>query len=440
MSGEKAEKTNAVEMLSFGGLQFAASIFMAFSSYYLMMFFTDVALIPPAATAVLLLCFRLFSAVDTQVIGIFINRNHFKDGKYRPYFKWCALPFAAGLVALGLTPGIGASGRIVYAVFTLIICDLSWSLLHTASLSMLPYMARDDINRTKFMSFSNGSSILAYILVGTFMLPAAGFLGAGDTSRGFGLTLVLLAVIIAPLVFNAYYRLKERHYVEPEEKPAVRDVFLAIIHSRRIMLFLAGLCLYFMADAFKNQTTYYYMTFVMGRPDLLPVIIMAGLVTPLAMQPVIPRLLKYAEKERLIIFGLFAASCSCFMMLAAGNRPFALIVCVVLYGVFTAIIANLIFAVMASFSDEIRMQQQISMSEILAAIMNLGSNLGAAVAGGVAATAMAAFGYSAQAASQTTAALAAIKTLYILCTATGMLLSAVVFLSLRHSNTTADSG
>ena len=290
------------------------------------------------------------------------------------------------------------------------------------------------------MSFSNGSSILAYILVGTFLLPIAGYFGRGETSRGFMQALALLAVISLPLIFNAYYHLKERFYIEREEKPAISEVFSAIARSRRIMLFMAGLTLYFMADAFKNQTTYYYMTHVMGRPDLLPVVIMAGLISPLVMQPVIPRLLKYAQKEGLIVFGLFAASCACFLMLAAGGRPYALIVCVVFYGVFTAIVANLVFTVMASFSDEVERQQKISMSEILAAIMNLCSNIGGAASGGIAAAAMAACGYSALAASQTTAALTTIKSLYIICTAIGMILSAVVFLSLRGRNTTADSG
>ena len=431
MSGEKAEKVSTIEMLSFGGVQFAASSFMAFLSYYLMMFLTDVALIPPAATAILMLCYRLFSAVDTQAIGLFINRKRFGDGKYRPYLKWCALPFAIGVAALGLTPGIGGSGRIVYAALVLIICDISWSAIHTASISMLPYLANDDIGRTKFMSFSNSSSIIAYIIIGTFMLPFADIIGGNERSRGIALVLILLAVIAAPLIFSAYFRLRERHYAETVEKPAIKDILLAIGRSKRILLFMTGLCLYFMADSFKNLTTYYYMTHVLGRQDLLPVIIMAGLVSPLIMQPVIPRLLNLARKEALIIFGLFAASCACFLMLAAGNRPIALIACVVFYGVFTAIVANLTYAVIASFSDEIRLRQNISMSEILTSIMNLVSNIGSAIASGAAAMAMAAFGYSASAVSQTASALMGIKALYIVCTAVGMALAGGVMLFFR---------
>jgi len=423
-----SEKTSAAEMLSFGGVQFAASIYIAFSSYYLMMFLTDVALIPPAATIVLLLWYRLFSAIDSQAIGLFINRVRFKDGKYRPYFKWCALPFALSLAALSLTPDFSVAGKIIYAALVLIICDLCWSMLHMASLSMLPYLGQNDESRSKFMSFSNGSSILAFIIVGTFMLPLANFLGGDDRGKGFSLTLALLALIAAPLLFNAYFRLKERRYSEPKIRPAIKDIYLAVGLNRRIMLFMGGFCVYTMADAFKNLSAYYYMTYVMGQPDLLPIAILAGLLSPLAMQPIIPRLLKYAKKEGLIIGGLFAASGASLLMLAAGNRPWALILCIVLYGVFTSIAANLVFAVMASFSDEIRTRQNISMSEILAATMNLSSNIGAGLASGTAAIVLAAFKYSAQASVQAAETLIGIKMLYILCTAAAMTLAALMML------------
>ena len=429
----KAEKSNAVEMLSFGGAQFAASTFMAFLSYYLMMFFTDVALIPPAATAVLMLCFRLFSALSTQGVGLFINRTRFKDGKYRPYLKWCALPFAVGLSALGLTPRLGASGMIIYVSIALIICDLSWSAIQTATMSMLPYLAGDDMSRSRFTSFSNGSAIIAYIIIGSFMLPLADFLGKNDRSKGFAATLALLAVIALPLFFNAYFRLKERHYIETKSKPAIKDIFLIIGRSKRILLFMGGFCLYSMADTFKNLTAYYYMTHIMKQQDMLPVVIMAGLISPLLMQPVIPRLLKFAKKESLIVFGLFAAGFSGLLMFWAGPRLYALIICIVLYGVSTSVVANLVYAVMASFSDEIRLGQNISMSEILTTTMNLSSNIGNAAAGGAAAMLMAVSGYSAQAAAQSAGALTGIKALYIFCTAAGMVLAGGVMMLFRRN-------
>ena len=424
-------KVNKIEMLSFGGAQFATGIYMAFLSYYLMMFCTDVALIPPTVTAVLLFCHRFFSMVDDLALGLFVNRMHFKDGKYRPYFKWCALPFAISLAALGMTPGISVNARVIYLAFTLFFCELCRSALYTASISMLPYLAQDDVNRTKFVSFSNGGAILAFIAVGTFMLPIADFFGDDDRNKGFAFALVLFAGIVALLHFNAYYRLKEWHYVDNVDKFTIKDMLSAIGRNRRIMLFFIGFCIYSMGDAFKNMTTYYYITYNIGRADLLPVIMLAGLISPLAAQPVIPRLLTYAKKESIITLGLFASSCASLMMLVAGNCPYALIPCVMLYGLFTAVVSNLAFAMIASFSDEIRSEQNMSMSEILAASLSLSSSTGILVASGAAPLIMAVFGYEAQAAVQTTNALLGIKTLYIICTATGMALSGIILLLFR---------
>ena len=203
MGNRKNKEISVIEMLSFGGTQFGASIFMAFTSYYLLMFCTDIAMIPAPIVGVLLIVYRVFCGLDTQAIGLMINRVRFKDGKFRPYLKWCALPFGISIAALGLAPSIPASMRIIYVMAVLFLCDLGWSVLHTASMSMLPYLAREDVNRSKIMSFSNSSSILAYVIIGTLMIPLTALLGGNDAHRGFAITLALLGAITVPLFFNA---------------------------------------------------------------------------------------------------------------------------------------------------------------------------------------------------------------------------------------------
>jgi len=59
-----------------------------------------------------------------------MNRVRFKAGKYRLYFKWCALPFSIALAALGLTPEISPSIRVIYASFMLIFCELTLSTMY----------------------------------------------------------------------------------------------------------------------------------------------------------------------------------------------------------------------------------------------------------------------------------------------------------------------
>jgi GPH family glycoside/pentoside/hexuronide:cation symporter len=376
----------------------------------------------------------LYSIIIQQIVGLYENRFCFRDGKYRPYFKWFAIPFAVSLAALGVVPGTGLTGKIVYAIFTLLMCELCWSVLNIAALSMLPLVTRGDINRTRFVSFSNASSILAFIAVSILVMPVAAFFGGGNMQTGVFFTLLLLAGLSVPLHFGAYLGLKERYFTVQTAKLSVRDIYAIIVRNKRLLLFLAVFCLYSMADSFRSQTAYYYMMYIMGQPLLLPVFIMTGLFSSLAAQFIIPRLLSFARKETLVAAGLFASASVCLLVNLSGISPFVLIIYSVLYGVFTAIVANLSFTVLASFADEIQERHKMNMSDVLTATMSLSSKIGIMIVSGAAPFILVIYGYSAQALSQSSNALFSIKFLFFVCPAIVMAIAGIVMLYFIYSS------
>jgi GPH family glycoside/pentoside/hexuronide:cation symporter len=325
-------------------------------------------------------------------------------------------------------PGVSLTGKIIYAAVTLMLCELFRSILGTSGISMLPYIARTDADRSKFVAFSNTCAIVAYLIIGTFMLPLAKLFGGGELNRGYAPTLLTFAIIAFPLNMCAYFYLTEKNVIISETKPPLSQIYSVILKKRRLLIYYIGYCLYYMADAFRSVTTYYYMTYNLGRPDLLPVVIMAGLLSPIAMQPIIPKLLKFATKETLIAVGNIGASAAVFTMLAFADNPYALIVYAVIYGLFASIFGNLNFAVMASFSDELQTRNNLQMSEILSATMTLFYKLGIAVASGAAPLVMALTGYSALAPVQNAGALTGFKMLYIICNASLLAVSGIILI------------
>ena len=423
-------KNSAMKMLAYGGVQFATSIFYAFSSYYLLAFLTDVAMIPTAIAGALLFALRLFSAAGDQAIGIYMNRsNEAKGGKYRPWFFRCALPYAICLAAVGFAPGFGLAGKVAYAAATLLLCELFRSALSMAAMSMLPYMAETDEERAKYISFSTAAGIFSYLVIGTFMIPLVGILGgSGGPRTGYAVIFVLFAVVAAPLGFNAYFRLSEGRYDAALTRQPLVKLYAAIFRNSRIILFYIGYCLFAIADAFRNLTAYYYVIYNLERPEILPIVIMAGVLTPLAMQPIIPKLLAFADKETFIVAGIFAASALNFILPAISAGEYAVIVCAVIYGAVTAVAVNLVYAMLASFADEMRERHKLQMSDVLSATLSLSNKIGIAIAGGAVPLVMAAYGYSAQNAAQPATALASVKSLYFTFTAAGMALSGIVML------------
>ena len=115
-------------------------------------------------------------------------------------------------------------------------------------------------------------------------------------------------------------------------------------------------------------------------------------------------------------------------MLTVNIDAIGLIAYVLLYSVFTSIVANLVYAIMASFSDDLFERHKIVGSEVLLSMMSVCSKTGFSIASGIAPLALKTTGYLAQAAIQPTGSQSGIKILYIFFTAVGMAISGVFML------------
>ncbi|MBQ6931496.1 MAG: MFS transporter, partial [Clostridia bacterium] len=76
------------------GLGDAANLFvLTYVSSYLKVFYTDVLKVAESKITTLLLISRLWDAINDPMWGAFVaKRRPGKDGKFRPYLKWCAIP------------------------------------------------------------------------------------------------------------------------------------------------------------------------------------------------------------------------------------------------------------------------------------------------------------------------------------------------------------
>jgi Na+/melibiose symporter-like transporter len=127
------------------------------------------------------------------------------------------------------------------------------------------------------------------------------------------------------------------------------------------------------------------------------------------MQPFIPGLLRFMPKEKWMVFGILGGSLVYLAAFAAGKNIAALFICQILYGVFTSINANLIYAVSAGFADETLERNGVNASDIFATMLALASKIGMAVAGGLAPFFMELSGYSSNVSVLPNSALIGIK-------------------------------
>ncbi|NSB24505.1 Na+/melibiose symporter-like transporter [Clostridium saccharoperbutylacetonicum] len=78
-------KLKISEKISYGFGDLASNVMWGLVGSFLLYFYTDVALIPAAATATLFLVARVLDAFIDPIIGNFVDRTNSKYGRTRPF-------------------------------------------------------------------------------------------------------------------------------------------------------------------------------------------------------------------------------------------------------------------------------------------------------------------------------------------------------------------
>ena len=147
------EKLSIREKIGFALGDGAANIAWRGVSTFLLIFYTDVFGINPAAVGVLLLIARFSDGVSDVAMGIIGDRTNTRYGKFRPWILWSAIPLGVILSMLFTSPDLGETGRIIYAYTTYIVFTLVYTANNIPYGALMAVMTGDDKQRTSLGSY-----------------------------------------------------------------------------------------------------------------------------------------------------------------------------------------------------------------------------------------------------------------------------------------------
>ena len=131
----------------------AANIAWRGVATFLIIFYTDVFGINPAAVGLLMLIARSSDGISDVLMGIIGDRTNSKYGKFRPWILWTAIPLGVILSMLFTTPDISPAGKIAYAYTTYILFTLVYTANNIPYGALMAVMTGDDKERTSIGSF-----------------------------------------------------------------------------------------------------------------------------------------------------------------------------------------------------------------------------------------------------------------------------------------------
>jgi len=289
------------EKLSYGVADMGFNFYWANISAFLMIFYTDVFGISPAATGVMLFTIKIINAFTDPIIGAAADRTRTRFGKFRPYLIWMAIPLAAAGVLTYTTPNLGADGKLIWAYGTYLFMMVCYTGINIPYNALSGVMSSDPQERTTI----NGLRFI-FAFGGTMLVTAATpsmvkWLGQGNQRLGWQLTMVAWGIAACIIFLFTFLNTRERVAPPAAQKTSLwRDVKDLSQNGPWLVLFFLALIIMITINL-RNATAAYYFTYFVGRPALIAVFLPATAAASAVGASLTPILTRFIDKKLLLI-------------------------------------------------------------------------------------------------------------------------------------------
>lgn len=267
---EKHVKSDVIlsvkERFCFATGDFAYQCVFYWVSAYLMIFYTDVFLIPAAAVSVLMLVVRLYDAVNDPIIGSLMDRTNTPLGKYRPWIIVGGIGLILSALAMFWAhPLWSANAKMAYMYITYIVVVTFSTIFYMAYMALTGCISSDSMERAKCASWRMVGSYGAMLVVGyaaPYML--AGF-GSESMVQGYLVSVLICAVIALPLFLMTGLGTRERVYAQSQNeklKLSVKEQWKLLWQNKPMLILIICMTAHGVQMNGRFSIATYYCTYV----------------------------------------------------------------------------------------------------------------------------------------------------------------------------------
>lgn len=390
------EKIKMTEKLGYASGDLASNLIYQTISIYLLFFYTNIYGLTAAQAGVMFLVVRFVDALNDPFVGTLVDKTNSRFGRFRPYLLFGAIPFAALAILCFTTPNFAASGKLIYAYVTYVGLSITYTYIN------VPYgaltSAITDDNRqvvsltTVRMIFANlGGVVVAYCVpsLSTYFSKING------PKVGWQITMSILGIAGAILLIICFFSTKERvKPVNQERKIKFTDIFEQFRKNRPLVVLSIFFILIFGINSINNSIGIYYITYNVGRADLIKWYTVLGSLPAFVCIPLIPKINKMIGKKALLNISLIMIVIGTFSLLVIPTNMISLIM---ISRVFTALGSLTAGAFMwALIPETIQYGEYVTgkrLSGLIYAIIGFFFKCGMALGGAIPGLVLGAFGY-----------------------------------------------
>lgn len=262
------------ERLNFGAGSVASNLSWNMVAGFLILYYTDVALLPVAAVGTLVLVTRVIDAMFDPVVGLLVDRTRSRFGKARPYLLFAPIPFAALCVLTFMVPDIGPTTKLAYACVTFGLLGLSYSLLYVPYGALQPLLSADSNEQLKLSGIRAMGTSVASIIVYALVMPAVTFFAARTGGSGYAAAAAAFALATTLLYWMVFLNCRERQTGVPANAHgSVWKSLRELVRNRIWIIAMLFEVLVFIRLGMLVPAMPYYSKEVLHRPAIMSVLL-----------------------------------------------------------------------------------------------------------------------------------------------------------------------
>ena len=374
------DKIKMREKLSFAMANFGNIPIMTLINGYLLIFYTNICGLSPAACATLFLIARFLDAINDPLVGFMIDHLPTrKMGHFRPTLILGTILCSANFLLLWFGPMLSTSGKLAIAYVSYILLGVLFPVMDISLISLLPVMTEDTKERNSLSSIKG----LAYV-IGALVIGVAAPLILGDTSNKQGyinLVLIMTAVIFFFSIIGTM-GVKERVKPQMENSYSVKELFKILSQKPVYITFLAVL-LYSIGSNIVNAANTYFYTYIFEDLTLASIITLITCVTVFPATMVIGNLIGRFGKKKMYAIGLALAGLAPIIRLLDVRSIPLLIVSVLIAGIGAGFAAPLNYGIQADNTDYIEVSMGIRAEGAVASLSSFVSKCAMGIGGAI---------------------------------------------------------
>ena len=374
------DKIKMREKLSFAMANFGNIPVMTLINGYLLIFYTNICGLSPAACATLFLIARFLDAINDPLVGFIIDHLPTrKMGHFRPTLILGTILCSANFLLLWFGPMLSTSGKLAIAYVSYILLGVLFPVMDISLNSLLPVMTEDMKERNSLSTIKG----LAYV-IGALVIGVAAPLILGDTSNKQGyinLVLIMTAVIFFFSIIGTM-GVKERVKPQMENSYSVKELFKILSQKPVYITFLAVL-LYSIGSNIVNAANTYFYTYIFEDLTLASIITLITCVAVFPATMVIGNLIGRFGKKKMYAIGLALAGLAPIIRLLDVRSIPLLIVSVLIAGIGAGFAAPLNYGIQADNTDYIEMSMGIRAEGAVASLSSFVSKCAMGIGGAI---------------------------------------------------------